>query len=154
MRMLVALVAILLGGCASIEDLTHLSCTPSFSPNDVTLKREAYLYKIEGESDISLWNSPLRYGQGLGESKHLIIHTPPPLYTLAPGTRLTITRVTRETHFDNPPNVIHVKGVAHLAGADVPFIYSWGIGNHVNYAPWETETYNPSDFSRTMQCKT
>ena len=154
MRALVAFLSMLLCGCASVEDLTRLSCIPTTAASDVWLKREAYLYKIDGESEISLWSSPYRYGSGQDASGHLQIHTPPPLYTLGTGTRITIVRVTRETHFDNPPNVIRVRAVAHVGNVTVPFRYSWGIGNHINYAPWETDTYDPRDFSRAMECKT
>lgn len=152
MRLFALSVLLILTGCASIQDLTHSSCTPSAKSGDVVLQREAYLYRVEGEAEISLRDYPRRFGQGVDETGRLAIHTPLALYTLPSGSHISIKRITRETHFDNPPNSIHVVGIAHLQGGDVPFVYVWGINNHVHFAPWESSAYDPRD-NRSMQCK-
>ena len=116
------------------------------------LKREAYLYKFHDEKEISLWNSRYKYGSGADDSGKMIMHSPPPLLVLPPGTKLTIEKITRETHFDNSPNAIYVRGVAHSASQDIRFRYLWGINNSIHHAPWETEKYDPRDFSRSTLC--
>ena len=152
MRILLLAIIFLLHGCASVQDMTHANCLPRGVPGDVSLRREAYLYKLQGESDISLWGSPYRYGSGVDASGKMQMHSPPPLAVLPVGTRLTIQKITRETHFDNPRDVIHAHGVAHTIQGNLKFVYSWGIENKINYAPWETDVYDPRDFSRTIGC--
>jgi hypothetical protein len=80
------------------------------------------------------------------------MHSPSPLMILPIGTRLTIERITRETHFDNPTDAIHAYGVAHSDIRDIRFVYSWGINNKIQHAPWETEAYDHREFSRSIQC--
>jgi len=152
MRILLLAVVFLFVGCASVQDLTRASCLPDGVPGEVVLKRQAYLYKFKDEADISLWDSPYRYGSGVDTTGKMQMHSPPPLLVLPAGTRVTIQKISRETHFDNPRDVIHVQGVAHSGQDSFKFVYSWGIENRIHSAPWETDTYNPRDFSRTIQC--
>lgn len=145
--------ACLLFGCASIQDLTRAECLPAGVPGIVVLKRAVYLYRFGNEKEISLWNSPYQYGSGLDDSGRMIMHSPPPLMVLPAGTRLTIEKITRESHFDSPPNSIYVRGVAHGEKRDVRFVYLWGINNTIQQAPWETETHHPGEFSRSVRCE-
>jgi hypothetical protein len=138
-------------GCASIEDLTHLSCTPPTSPSDVILQRDAYLYQIQGEPGVSLWDSPLRNGRW--DAGQLTLDEQVPLYTLAAGTQLTITRVTRQQRSGSLPADIIVEGTASIDTATVVFHYNWGKDSHVNYAPWESTTDNTHDLSRAVSCR-
>ncbi len=139
-------------GCASIQDLTRAKCLPAGVPGTVVLKREAYLYQFQNEKEISLWDSQYRYGSGVDDSGKMLMHSPPPLMVLPSGTQLTIERFTRESHFDNSPNAIYVRGVVHSGSQDIRFRYLWGINNSIHHAPWETETYDPRDFSRSILC--
>src|SRR5207342_1558336 len=109
---------------ASVQDLTQADCLPAGVPGIVVLKRQAYLYQFPNEKEISLWNSPYRYGSGVDAAGKMLMHSPPPLMILPAGTRLTIETITRETHFDNPADAIHVYGVAHSVSRDVRFVYS------------------------------
>ncbi len=153
MRAIPLFVVLALAGCTSVTDLTRATCVPGNLPGNVVLKREAYLYMLDNDRDVSLWNSPYRYGSGIVDAAgHMQMHSPPPLRVLPAGTPLTIAKISRETRFDGPVNTIHVKGVVHLEH-DQPFYYIWGVDNRINYAPWESETYNPSDFSRTVSCE-
>jgi hypothetical protein len=144
-------VVVLMGGCASVEDLTHLSCTPPTSPSEVTLKREAYIYQIQGEPGVSLWDSPLRNGRW--DAGQLILDEQVPLYTLAAGTQLTITGVTRQQRSGSLPADIIVEGTARIDTATVAFHYDWGKDSRVNYAPWESTSENTHELSRAVSCK-
>ena len=149
--MKVLLLAVLfLAGCASVQDLSQSRCLPNGVPSDVVLLRTAYLYKIEGEPNISLWDSPYTYGSGVDASGKLQMHSPPALLTLPKGSRLTVQKVTRESHFDNPQDVIDVQGIAQTDRGRFHFVYTWGIGNKIKHAPWESEAYDPREFSRSI----
>jgi hypothetical protein len=152
MRVFSLAIICLLSGCASIQDLTHAMCLPAGVPGTVVLKREAYLCHFQNEKEISLWNSQYQYGSGVDDFDRMVMHSPPPLKVLPSGTRLTIERITRETHFDNSPNSIYARGVAHSGGRDLRFSYLWGSNNKIQQAPWETEAYAPRDFSRSILC--
>jgi hypothetical protein len=154
MKALLLSAIIFLSGCASVQDLSQSRCLPGGVPGDVTLLRTAYLYKIEGESTISLWDSPYTYGAGVDASGKLQMHSPPPLLTLPKGSRLSIQKVTRESHFDNPQDVIDVQGIAQTDRGQFKFVYTWGIGNKIHHAPWESATYDPKEFNRSIaQCR-
>lgn len=114
MRAFLLVLICLLSGCANIQDLTHAECLPTEVPGTVVLKREAYLYQFQGEKEISLLDSRYRYGAGVDGSGKMLMHSPSPLMVLPPSTRLTIERITRETHFDNSPNAIYVRSATHL----------------------------------------
>ena len=152
MRTFLLTVVFFFAGCASVQDLTHATCLPVGVPGEVILKRQAYLYKFKDEAEISLWDSPYQYGSGIDATGMMQMHAPPPLLVLPAGTHLTINQITRETHFDNPRDVIHAQGVVHIGQDSYNFVYSWGIGNRIHFAPWETDTYDPRDLSRGIQC--
>ena len=152
MRTLLLTVALFLPGCASVEDLTQATCLPDGVPGEVALKRQAYLYKFDNESEISLWDYPYQYGSGVDASGKMQMHSPPPLFVLPVNTRLSIQRITRETHFDNSRDAIHVQGVAHTGQGNLEFVYAWGIENRIKRAPWEADVYDPQEFSRTIGC--
>ena len=152
MRVFLLALACLLSGCASIQNLTDAKCLPAGVPGAVVIKREAYIYQLHDEKEISILKSRYLYCSGADDSGKMIMHYPPPLLVLPPGTQLTIERITRETHFDNSPNAIYVRGVAHGASQDIHFRYLWGISNSIHHAPWETETYDPRDFGRSILC--
>ena len=153
MKSIATLLILLLTSCASIQDLTNAKCLPAGVPGVVVLQREAYLYQFQNEKEISLLDSPYRYGSGIDESGKILMHSPPPLMILPSGARLTIERITRETHFDNSPNAIYVRGMVHSGNRDIRFSYLWGFNNKIQPAPWESETYEPRDFSRSILCE-
>ena len=151
-RLIIFAIAFLLYGCANVKEITHYSCIEPLVPPEVNSKRETYLYVIDGERDISLWDSPLRYGQGVDSAGKMIIHYPPPLHTLPVGTRMTIVRVTRETRFENTPNSIRVFGTVDIDSKPIRFAYLWGLENRVILAPWESEVYQPRARARLLDC--
>ena len=153
MRSALLIILLLLAGCARIQNITKAECLPTSFPSEEVLKRQAYLYKFEDETEISLWNHPYRYGSGVDASGQMQMHAPPPLKKLPIGTQLTITKITRESHFDGSPNSIYARGIAHIDQEQLHFLYVWGIRNRIQYAPWEKDTYNSSDFSRVIECE-
>jgi hypothetical protein len=138
-------------GCATVDDLTRLSCTPSTAPGEVTLQRVAYLYRIDGEPNLSLWDSPLRSGEW--NAGQLTLKEPTPIYTLAPGTSMVIAKVSRTRGTGAVPSTIQVDGEARIENALVAFHYAWGENEHVNHAPWEASADNPHEFNRVVTCK-
>jgi hypothetical protein len=78
--------------------------------------------------------------------------TEPPLQTLPVGTRLSITKLTRESGFDGPYRAIVARGVAHGPNGDLPFRYAWGLSDAITDAPWESPVYAPRGLRRVVGC--
>ena len=150
MKALVIGVALVLAGCAHTEDLTGASCVPAGVPGTVVLKREAYLYRFDNEQQISLRDSRYQYIKSGASAQDRVV-TLEPLKVLPVGTVLTIERVSRETSFDGPIDVIELAGVAHIDDG-YKFRYVWGVSNKIHSAPWEDEVNRPLVFDRVVDC--
>lgn len=150
MKALVIGVALILTGCAHTEDLTGASCVPAGVPGTVVLKREAYLYRFDNEQRISLRDSRHQYIKSGASGQDRVV-TLEPLKVLPVGTVLTIQRVSRETSFHGPLDVIELFGVAHIDDG-YKFRYVWGVSNKIHSAPWEDEVNRPLVFDRAVDC--
>ncbi len=137
-------------GCTQAQDITGASCVPEGVPGTVTLKREAYLYKFDGEPQISLWDARYRYGKA-DSTGQMQIYSPEPLKVLPIGTQITIQRVRRVTGFDGPWDAIELSGLVRI-DEEYSFKYVWGVSNKIHSAPWEEAVYRPSDIDRVVDC--
>lgn len=137
MKALVIGVALILTGCAHTEDLTGASCVPAGVPGTVVLKREAYLYRFDNEQRISLRDSRHQYIKSGASGQDRVV-TLEPLKVLPVGTVLTIQRVSRETSFHGPLDVIELFGVAHIDDG-YKFRYVWGCPTRSTRRPGKTK---------------
>lgn len=121
------LAAVWLAGCQGTDDLSRTGCLPLRVPATVVLQRETGLYRVGDEKLSVLSDHPRDTRSDVSQRRSL-------LRVVAPGTRVTIDRLTQRWGFDSGKGRISALGT--LPGGE-RFEYSWGAGSVIGPAPWE-----------------
>lgn len=141
---------VLVPACTTMEDISNRDCVPLRTPLEVPTERPTYLYDENGDGILDLADA-VWVGYRTSESGFQEKITHQPLAELPVGTRLNLERVKRGDTW-TATGVIEVQGSLIYDGERRQFKYTWGVGEEISAAPWESSSREPRVFDRDVSC--